>query len=93
MGGGGERKVSWGRNICFKSSGPSVTKEAERDEGDNVKKIQKARERKARSTARLRRKAVVDWIEEDFHPRPAVGCGRCFRAGEVALTPSNQCPY
>ena len=64
----------------------SVTKKTERDEEDNVKNIQIVRKRRAKkSTARLRTKVAVDWIGEDFHPRPAIGCGRCFRAGELVL--------
>ncbi len=60
-----------------------------REEEDKVKDIQRAREGRAKGAARLRRKVAVDWIGEDFHPRPAVGCGRCFRAGEYCRTPSN----
>lgn len=63
----------------------SVTKKTGRDGEDKVKNIQNVREGRAKNTARLRRKVVLYWIGEDFHPRPAVGCGRCFRAGEVAL--------
>lgn len=65
----------------------SVTKKTEGDEEDNAQNIQNLRKRRAKSAARLRRKDAVYWIGEDFHPRPAVGCGRSFHAGEVVLLP------
>lgn len=67
----------------------SVTKTTGGDEKDNVNiLLEEVRERRAKSeghSAGLRREVAVDWIGEDFHPRPAVGCGSCFRAGELAL--------
>lgn len=96
VGRGGERNVSWGfgEGLCFKKGGPFFCNKERREERKRTQGDEYTEGRRVRVRVRVReeegralrvfgerkRKVVEDWIGEDFHPRPAVGCGRTFRA-------------